>query len=86
MDGETLKLLANSGNMEQLKACGFIRVKDQLKLRKLAIADHEVTTQVKNEELKSPCAVIRTSTAVGKLSMTQIKQLSHADKHLYLLK
>lgn len=77
-------MLAKNGSIEQMKECGFIKIKDQLRLKNLC------EPSAKDEGLMphhSTSAIIdKASIAYGKLKMRQIKKLSHSDKHLYLLK
>ena len=82
VDGETLKLLAYSSRIDQLRACGFSKIKDQLKLQKL-LAQPEQDKNISPSPDQLPQTKFGTS---GKLSMAQIKHLSPADKLLYLSK
>ena len=84
VDGETLKLLASSDGIDQLRACGFTKIKDQLKLRKLAAEP----PQDKGGSLMYDLSLLNQHSNIrksGKLSMAQVKQLSPADKLLYYL-
>ena len=85
MDGKTLNLLASSGGIDQLRACGFTKIKDQLKLRNLAAEP----PQDKGGILMYGSSSSNQHSNIGKsgkLSMAQIKQLSPVDKLLYLSK
>lgn len=81
MDKETLSELAHLQSYDQLKACGFIKIKDQVKLRRLLQGSSSVPEK---------SAVIRSGQGSkshdGKLSLQDMKKLSSDDKRLYLLK
>ena len=79
MDKETLSELAHSGSYEQLKACGFVKVKNQLKLKKVVGLS---SLHCKEESGHGSGVNSRKDT---KLSMLDMKLLSD-DKRLYLLK
>lgn len=78
MDKETLSELVHSRSYEQLKACGFVKVKDQLKLKKVM-----GLSSLHCKEESGPGVNSRKD---AKLSMLEMKKLSSDDKRLYLLK
>jgi len=82
VDGETLQMLADNGSMDQLKSCGFIKVKDQLKLQKLLGGDYDSSS--KGLQLTRSNNV--TVSSNGKLTLAEMKKLTPEEKRLYLIK
>lgn len=87
VDGETLLTLANFGSMEQLKACGFATVKQQMRLRKLLLSvPASQSASSTSLPAHSACASAIVHHHTGKLTLGEIKQMSVEEKHLYLIK
>ena len=81
MDGETIRSLVLSGNMEQFKCSGFTKVKEQLKLRKLLTGDQEpspLSTSVASMTMPSNITIQVSSN--GKLSLAEMKKLTPEEK------
>ena len=85
MDGETIQSLVQSGSMEQFKYCGFTKVRDQLKLRKLLTGDHEPSPSSKSVASMANNITIQVSSN-GKLSLAEMKKLTPEEKSVYLIK
>ena len=79
MDGETIQSLVCNGSMEQFKCCGFTKVKDQLKLRKLLIGDCDLSSSSK---LVGSSNV--TVSSNGKLTLAEMKKLTPEEKQVIL--
>lgn len=78
VDGETLLLLSSSGSVDQLRACGFKTIKEQLKLKKLL-----------SEEPTQPSMAMDVKPnykSTSKLTLSEMKCMSPDDKRLYLSK
>ena len=87
IDKEALSELACSGSYDQLKACGFVKVKDQLKLQKLfrpQVQEERCHDSVGNHQRKEK--MIHKHNDDRKLTIEEIRMLSSDDKRLYLLK
>lgn len=82
MDGETIESLAQSGTIEQFKSCGFTKVGDQLKLRKLLIGDSK---QSSSSKLVGNNVTIQVSSN-GKLTLAEMKKLTPEERRVYLMK
>jgi len=81
VDGETLLLLSSSGSVDQLKACGFKTIKEQLKLKKLLSEESEQLYMARHTiDTKSK------TTSCSKLTLSEMRCMSADDKRLYLSK
>lgn len=83
MDKETLSELAHLQSYEQLKVCGFVKIKDQVKLRRL-MQEPSLVQSLSGKEVVADGHGSKAHD--GKLSLQKIKKLSSDDKRLYLLK
>lgn len=77
VDGGALIMLAKHGSMEQLQACGFKTVKEQLILKKLVSEEDETSVS------KAGCTL---STNDHKLTISEMKQMKDEEKYMYLIK
>ena len=75
VDGDTLLMLSTSGTIEQLKACGFTTVKQQMMLKRLLSTTAPASGSI------TPVA----SSRVRKLKKKEINDLSPQDKSVYLM-
>ena len=83
MDGETIRLLVLSGNMEQFKCCGFTKVKEQLKLRKLLTRDLEPSpSSTSVASMAMPSNITIQVSSNGKLSLAEMKKLTPEEKRI----
>ena len=76
-------MLAANGSMHQLKYCGFVKIKDQLRHCKLLRSNNH--DEASSSELIKP----NTSTGItvsssGKLTLGEMKKLTSEEKRLYL--
>lgn len=82
VDGEAILMLADNGSVDQLKSCGFIKIKDQLKLRKLLGSYNDSFSKGKHLMQSSNITI----SSNGKLTLAEMKKLSPDEKRLYLMK
>ena len=84
MDDETIHSLAHSGSIDQFKCCGFIKVKDQLKLKKLVLLIGDSVPSSSSKLVGSNVTVNISSN--GKLSLAEMKKLTPEERRVYLMK
>ena len=88
MDGDTLLMLSTTGSIDQLIACGFKTVKQQMTLRKLlasCCSSSMVVSVCSSDGSTTSLSVSASPQPSRKLKKQELNDLSPQDKSVYLM-
>ena len=77
IDGETLRTMGQYASSDQMKECGLVTIRDQLKFKKLLDQLHSTVTKHSTNVDTNMHGV------KGKRTLAQIKKMSAEEKRLY---
>ena len=85
MDGDTLLMLSTTGSIDQLRACGLKKVKQQMTLKKLLGSCCSSSVVISSSGGSTTSSVSMSPQPAKKLTKKELDALSPQDKSVYLM-